>query len=68
MLRLMEEHVGGEKVFRIGWVRTKRSVRGLRHITRSLCVMLAEVVDYPFRIDAQAYLIEIYVQHGCVRK
>ena len=35
-LRLMEEHAGGEKVFRIGRLCTKRSARGQGHTTRLL--------------------------------
>lgn len=66
-LRLMEEHAGGEKVFRIGRVCTKRSARGHGHATRLLRAALAEVGDYPCRIDAQKYLIDMYAQHGFVR-
>ncbi|EFD78548.1 LOW QUALITY PROTEIN: conserved hypothetical protein, partial [Mycobacterium tuberculosis T85] len=55
-LRLMEEHAGGEKVFRIGRLCTKRDARGQGHSNRLLCAALAEVGDYPCRIDAQAYL------------
>jgi ElaA protein len=66
-LRLMEEHTGGEKAFRIGRVCTKRSARGQGHTTRLLQAALAEVGDYPCRIDAQTYLEEMYRQHGFVR-
>jgi ElaA protein len=66
-LRLMEEHPGGEKVFRIGRLCTKRSARGQGHTTRLLEAALAEVGDYPCRIDAQAYLADMYAQHGFVR-
>lgn len=66
-LRLMEEHAGGEKAFRIGRVCTKRSARGRGHTTRLLRAALAEVGDYPCRIDAQAYLTEMYVQQGFIR-
>lgn len=66
-LRLMEEHAGGEKVFRIGRVCTKRNARGSGHATRLLRAALAEVGDYPCRIDAQKYLLDMYAQHGFVR-
>lgn len=46
-LRLMEEHAGGEKVFRIGRLCTKRDARGQGHSNRLLCAALAEVGDYP---------------------
>ena len=41
-LRLMEEHAGGQKVFRIGRLCTKRSARGQGHTTRLLRAALAE--------------------------
>lgn len=66
-LRLMEEHPGGEKAFRIGRVCTKRASRGHGHTTRLLQAALAEVGDYPCRINAQTYLAEMYAQHGFVR-
>lgn len=66
-LRLMEEHVGGDKTFRIGRVCTKRNARGRGHTTRLLQAALAEVGDYPCRIDAQTYLEEMYAGHGFVR-
>jgi ElaA protein len=66
-LRLMEEHAGGEKAFRIGRVCTRRPARGHGHTTRLLNAALAEVGDYPCRIDAQTYLEEMYSQHGFVR-
>jgi ElaA protein len=66
-LRLMEEHPGGEKAFRIGRVCTKRSARGQGHATRLLRAALAEVGDYPCRIDAQKYLTDMYARHGFVR-
>jgi ElaA protein len=66
-LRLMEEHAGGEKVFRIGRLCTKRSARGQGHTTRLLRAALAEVGDYPCRINAQTYLADMYAQHGFVR-
>jgi ElaA protein len=51
-LRLMEEHPGGQKVFRIG---------------RVLQAALAEVGDYPCHINAQTYLEEFYGRLGFVR-
>ena len=66
-LRLMEEHPGGEKVFRIGRVCTKRTARGQGHTTRLMQAALAEAGDYPCRIDAQIYLVQMYARHGFVR-
>jgi len=65
-LRLMEEHPGGHKGFRIGRVCTKREARGHGHSTRLLQAALAEVGDYPCRIDAQTYLIDMYARLGFV--
>ncbi|MGB3484314.1 MAG: GNAT family N-acetyltransferase [Mycobacterium sp.] len=67
ILRLMEEHAGGEKSFRIGRVCTKQSARGQGHTTRLLQAALAEVGDYRCRIDAQTYLVEMYASQGFVR-
>jgi ElaA protein len=61
-LRLMEEHAGGHKAFRLGRLCTKRSARGKGHTTRLLRAALAEVGDY-----AQVYLADMYAQHGFVR-
>lgn len=66
-LRLMEEHAGGEKAFRIGRVCTKRGDRGHGHTTRLMQAALAEVGDDPCRIDAQTYLEELYTKLGFVR-
>ena len=66
-LRLMEEHAGGEKAFRIGRVCTRRTARGQGHATRLLAAALADVGDYPCRIDAQTYLSQMYAHHGFVR-
>jgi ElaA protein len=66
-LRLMEEHPGGGKAFRIGRVCTERTARGQGHTTRLLQAALAEVGDYPCRIDAQTYLADMYARHGFVR-
>ena len=66
-LRLMEEHPGGEKSFRIGRVCTKRTDRGHGHTSRLMQAALAEVGDYPCHINAQTYLGEMYSKHGFVR-
>lgn len=66
-LRLMEEHPGGQKGFRIGRVCTKREARGNGHSTRLLQAALAEVGDYPCRIDSQTYLADMYARLGFVR-
>jgi ElaA protein len=66
-LRLMEEHPGGEKVYRIGRVCTKRNARGHGHTNRLMQAAHAEVGDDPCRIDAQTYLESMYVKHGFVR-
>jgi ElaA protein len=66
-LRLMEEHPGGEKGFRIGRVCTKRTARGHGHAHRLLRAALAEVGDYACRINAQSYLEDMYVHHGFIR-
>jgi ElaA protein len=66
-LRLMEEHYGGEKGFRIGRVCTKRRARGHGHANRLIQTALAEVGDSACRIDAQTYLEEMYGHHGFVR-
>ena len=66
-LRLMEEHARGEKAFRIGRVCTERGARGHGHTTRLLQAALAEVGDYPCRINAQTYLEDMYAHRGFVR-
>jgi ElaA protein len=66
-LRLMEEHAGGRKAFRLGRLCTKRSARGEGHTSRLLRAALAEVGNYPCRINAQVYLADMYAQHGFVR-
>ncbi len=63
-LRLMEEHPGGEKEFRIGRVCTKRSARGQGHAARLLRAALAEVGNYPCRVNAQTYLADMYAILG----
>jgi ElaA protein len=66
-LRLMEEHPGGQKAFRIGRVCTKRDARGHGHAQRLLQAALADVGDHPCRIDAQIYLADMYSGLGFVR-
>ena len=46
---------------------TKRSDRGHGHTNRLMQAALAEVGDYPCRINAQTYLEEMYAKHGFVR-
>ena len=66
-LRLLEEHAGGHKGFRIGRLCTRRDARSHGHTTRLLQAALADVGDYPCRIDAQTYLEDMYARHGFVR-
>lgn len=63
-LRLMEEHAGGEKAFRIGRVCTRRAARGQGHTTRLMRAALADVGDHVCRINAQTYLADMYARHG----
>ena len=65
-LRLMEEHAGGEKAFRIGRVCTQRTARGQGHTTRLMQAALADVGDHACRINAQTYLVDMYANHGFV--
>lgn len=65
-LRLMEEHPGWNKGFRIGRVCTKRAARGHGHTTRLLQAALAEAGNYPCRINAQTYLADMYAQQGFI--
>lgn len=66
VLRLMEENPNGNKLFRIGRVCTKQSVRGGGHATRLLQAALADVGEHPCHISAQTYLVEMYARHGFV--
>jgi ElaA protein len=66
VLRLMEENPNGRKLFRIGRVCTKQSVRGGGHATRLLQAALADVGEHPCHINAQTYLVEMYARHGFV--
>ena len=63
-LRLMEEHPGVHKGFRIGRVCTKRAARGQGHTTRVLQAALAEVGSTPCEVNAQIYLVNLYSAHG----
>ena len=65
-LRLMEEHPGGTKEFRIGRVCTRRDERGHGHAARLLMAALAEVGDLPCRVNSQTYLADMYARHGFV--
>lgn len=66
-LRLMEDHPGGRKNFRIGRLCTRRDARGQGHTTRLLHAALADVGNHLCRVDAQTYLADLYSQHGFVR-
>lgn len=66
-LRLMEEHPGGQKGFRIGRVCTRRDARGHGHTARLMQAALADVGDHACRINAQTYLEPMYARHGFVR-
>ncbi|MCI4676388.1 GNAT family N-acetyltransferase [Candidatus Mycolicibacterium alkanivorans] len=65
-LRLMEEHAGGQKAFRIGRVCTRRAARSQGHATRLMQAALADVGDHPCRINAQTYLADMYARRGFV--
>lgn len=65
-LRLMEEHAGGRKAFRIGRVCTKAAARGNGHTARLMQAALAEVGDHPCHLNAQSYLVDMYARHGFV--
>ncbi|MBM7279838.1 GNAT family N-acetyltransferase [Gordonia rubripertincta] len=67
-LRLLEEPPGadGGTVYRIGRACTARAHRGRGLVARLLTVALDEVGDHPCRIEAQAYLTEMYGKFGFV--
>jgi ElaA protein len=46
---------------------TKREARGQGHARRLLQAALAEVGDFPCRLNAQTYLEEMYASQGFVR-
>src|SRR5260370_33989382 len=54
-LRLMEEHAGGEKAFRIGRLCTKRGARGEGRTTPLLRTARSERGDPPIRIDGRTH-------------
>ncbi|MBD0861284.1 GNAT family N-acetyltransferase [Gordonia sp. zg691] len=67
-LRLLAEPAGagGAQAFRIGRVCTERAHRGRGLVTRLMTAALAEVGTHPCRIEAQAYLTEMYGKFGFV--
>ena len=65
-LRLMEEHPGGQKAFRIGRVCTRKQARGNGHTARLMQAALADVGDHPCHLNAQSYLVDMYARHGFV--
>ena len=66
VLRLLEDHPGGETVFRIGRVCTRVSERGRGHTARLMQAALAEVGSRDCRISAQTYLADMYARYGFV--
>lgn len=63
-LRLLEEHEGGVKSFRIGRLCTTASARGHGYTTRVLQAAIAEVGSATVRLNAQTYLVDLYTKHG----
>jgi ElaA protein len=63
-LRLLEEHDGGVKSFRIGRLCTTPSARGHGYTTRLLQAALAETGSATVRLNAQTYLVDMYTKHG----
>lgn len=63
-LRLLEEHEDGVKSFRIGRLCTVVAARGHGYTTRLLQAALAEVGSATVRLNAQAYLVDMYAKHG----
>ncbi|MEV0027791.1 GNAT family N-acetyltransferase [Nocardia sp. NPDC050793] len=63
-LRLLEEHEGGVKSFRIGRLCTAVPARGHGYTTRLLQAALAEVGSATVRLNAQTYLVDMYSKHG----
>ena len=66
-LRLLEQHPGTEKVFRIDRVCTKKGVRRRGHASRLLQAALADVGGYRCQISVQTHLEDMYSHHGFVR-
>lgn len=67
-LRLLVDPAGpdGREVFRIGRVCTDRSARGRGLTARLMEAAIAEVGDSICRIEAQAYLTDMYARFGFV--
>ncbi|KAF0970682.1 MULTISPECIES: GNAT family N-acetyltransferase [Gordonia] len=67
-LRLLDEPPGadGGPVYRIGRACTERAHRGRGLVSRLLTAALDEVGEHPCRIEAQAYLTEMYGKFGFV--
>ncbi|MEV0292871.1 GNAT family N-acetyltransferase [Nocardia sp. NPDC050710] len=63
-LRLLEEHAGGVKSFRIGRLCTAAPVRGHGYTTRLVKAALAEVGSATVRLSAQTYLVDMYAKFG----
>lgn len=63
-LRLMEEHAGGHKSYRIGRVCTAPDARGHGYAARLLQAALADVGDHPCHLNAQSHLAGMYTRHG----
>ncbi|MFE0747455.1 GNAT family N-acetyltransferase [Gordonia sp. NPDC058843] len=67
-LRLLEEpQTDGRQVFRIGRVCTERNHRGRGLVAMLMTAALDEVGERPCRIEAQAYLTEMYANFGFAR-
>ncbi|AZG44072.1 GNAT family N-acetyltransferase [Gordonia insulae] len=56
----------GATMYRIGRVCTERAHRGQGLTARLMTAALAEIGDHPCRIEAQAYLVEMYAKFGFV--
>jgi ElaA protein len=63
---LIEGDPGGQKLFQIGRVCTKKAARGHGYATRLLQAALADVGEHPCAMNAQTYLIDMYARHGFV--
>ncbi|MCG7634077.1 GNAT family N-acetyltransferase [Gordonia McavH-238-E] len=67
-LRLLEEpQADGGQVFRIGRMCTERNHRGHGLVSTLMTAALDEVGDRPCRIEAQAYLTDMYGKFGFAR-
>ncbi|MEV6429657.1 GNAT family N-acetyltransferase [Nocardia sp. NPDC051463] len=63
-LRLLEEHEGGVKSFRIGRLCTAVTARGHGYTTRLVQAALAEAGSATVRLSAQTYLVDMYTKFG----